>query len=139
MNRNSFIPAFLFLSFFSQFIVGHSNFLYSQVFTRITTGSIATDTGNSRAVTWADYNNDGNVDLFVPNTVHEDNFLYLNNGDGTFTKIISSTIVNDSGIGNSEDATWGDYDNDGDLDVFIAYMDPNNQLHSNNGDGTFTK
>ena len=87
MNRNSFISIFLFISFFS-----HINFnaLSAQTFTRITTGSIATDMGNSRGANWGDYNNDGNVDLFVPNGVFEDNFLYLNNGDGTFTKILTS-------------------------------------------------
>jgi len=118
------------------------NALSAQTFTRITTGSIATDAGLSKAATWSDYNNDGNVDLFVPNTIFEDNFLYLNNGDGSFTKILSSTIVNDGGnaqTANSETATWGDFDNDGDLDVFISYNGPNNQLHRNNGDGTFTK
>ncbi len=94
MNRSSFISIFIFISFFSNI---NFNALSAQTFTRITTGSIATDTGLSKAVTWSDYNNDGNVDLFVPNTIFEENFLYLNNGDGTFTKILSSTIVNDGG------------------------------------------
>jgi len=129
MNRTSFVSISFFILFFSHINV---NALSAQTFTRITTGSIATDAGLSQAATWSDYNNDGNVDLFVPNTIFEDNFLYLNNGDGTFTKILSSTIVNDGGnaqTANSETATWGDFDNDGDLDVFISYGGPNNQYN----------
>jgi hypothetical protein len=99
---------------------------------------------------FADYDNDGFKDLFVSRTF-KPNQLFRNNGNGTFTEITKK-----SGIG--EDccttvASWGDYDNDGYLDLYVGrYLDPReaipttfyarnglpNQLYHNNGDGTFT-
>src|SRR6187549_1703598 len=70
--------------------------LWSQSFTKITLGSIATDVGDSHGGAWADYDNDGNLDLFVPNH-GPNNFLYRNNGDGTFTRITTGSVVNDGG------------------------------------------
>ena len=65
------------------------------------------DGGQSNSGSWADYDNDGNLDLFVTN-VNENNFLYRNNGNGTFTKIGEGAIVTDGG--GSIGAAWGDYD-----------------------------
>ena len=120
-----------------------NNFLYRNncngTFTKITTGEIVTDGGNSGGCSWGDYDNDGYLDLFVSNW-DENNFLYRNNGNGTFTKITTGEIVTDGGT--SFGASWGDYDNDGYLDLFVANGGPeveNNFLYKNNGDGTFTK
>ena len=55
--------------------------LFSQTFTRITTGDIVSDGGNGLGVLWADYDNDSDLDLLVTNQ-GEQNFLYENNGDG---------------------------------------------------------
>jgi len=113
-----------------------NNFLYRNngdgTFTRITTGVIANDTGSSWSSSWGDYNNDGHLDLFVSNEFNQDNFLYCNNGDGTFAKITQSVIVNDGG--RSAGASWSDYDKDGDLDLFVAnWTEQNNFLYRNNG------
>jgi photosystem II stability/assembly factor-like uncharacterized protein len=123
---------------------GGNNFLYANngdgIFTKITSGAIVNDGGNSRAGTWGDYDNDGDLDLFVANGADgdaENNFLYRNNGNATFTKITQGAIVNDGGP--SISAAWGDYDNDGDLDLFVANKAANNYLYQNNGGGTFTK
>ena len=51
------------------------------VFTRILSGDIVTDGGSSQGSSWADYNNDGFVDLFVANKNSDDNFLYENPGN----------------------------------------------------------
>ncbi|MDP8314635.1 MAG: FG-GAP-like repeat-containing protein [Candidatus Celaenobacter antarcticus] len=108
------------------------------VFTRVTVGDIVNDDGYSHGSSWIDYDNDNDLDLFVANWNDQDNFLYQNNGDGTFTRITNSVIVNDGG--KSHGTTWGDYDNDGNIDVFVGNIaDQNNFLYSNNGDGTFTK
>ncbi|MCH8010394.1 MAG: VCBS repeat-containing protein [Candidatus Marinimicrobia bacterium] len=119
---------------------GENNFLYNNngdaTFTSIISGPVVTDGGFSRTGAWGDYDNDGDLDLFVTN-VDMDNFLYANNGDGTFTKIISGPVVTDGGV--SRSGSWGDYDNDGDLDLFVANTNENNFLYANNGDGTFTK
>ena len=124
---------------------GHNNFLFKNngdgTFTKITSGSIVNDGGNSFSCCWSDYNNDGLLDLFVANggfDAEEDNFLYKNNGDGTFTKITSGVIVTDGG--KSFGGSWGDYDNDSYMDLFVASDDPDkNRLYKNDGDGTFTK
>ncbi|GJM45070.1 MAG: hypothetical protein DHS20C21_19120 [Gemmatimonadota bacterium] len=73
------------------------------------------------------------------------NRLYRNEGDGTFTEVTSTAFaVNDSTV-SSLGAAWGDYDCDGWVDVYITNSgnvetgNVPNQLHRNNGDGTFTE
>jgi len=121
--------------------LGQKNFLYHNngdgTFTKITTGSIANDIGNSVACAWGDYDNDGFLDLFVANRGRQKNFLYHNNGDGTFTRIATGSIVTDAG--SSEGCAWGDYDNDGYLDLFVANFGQRNFLYHNNRNGSFTK
>ncbi len=120
---------------------GENNFLYhgngDGTFTKITSGAIVNDGGNSTGCAWGDYDNDGYIDLFVCNR-NQPNFLYHNNGNGTFTKITSGSIVTDNS--NSGGCAWGDYDNDGYIDLFVANGGPAvNFLYHNNGNGTFTK
>ena len=99
---------------------------------------------------FADYDNDGFKDAFISRT-YNPNQLFHNNGDGTFTDVTAR-----AGIGAdccTTVASWGDYDNDGKLDLYVGrYLDPRakipttfyarngepNQLYKNNGDGTFT-
>ncbi|MEL6922919.1 MAG: FG-GAP-like repeat-containing protein [Bacteroidota bacterium] len=105
-------------------------------FTRITSGAIVNDGGNSTSGSWGDIDNDGDFDLFVSNSGEQNNFLYLNNGDGTFTKVTSGAIVNDGG--HSHGSAFSDYDNDGDLDLVVANNNTqNNFFYINLGDGTF--
>ena len=106
-------------------------------FTKVTAGSIVTSRGSSRGCAWADYDRDGFVDLFVANERGENNFLFHNNGDGTFARITDGRIVRDGG--NSTACAWGDYDNDGYPDLFVANNNENNFLYHNNRDGTFTR
>ncbi len=122
------------------------NFLYhnnhDSTFTKITTGEIVTDAFHSRGVTWVDYDNDGDEDMFVANENGENNCLYKNllkeTSVATFQKITTGDIVNDGG--NSWSASWGDYDNDGFQDLFVTnWSGQKNFLYRNNGDGTFTK
>ncbi len=119
--------------------------VYSQSFTKITTGDIVNDKGNSGGSSWIDFDNDGYLDLFVANgnQDNQSNQLYRNNHDGTFIKIITGELVNNGG--SSIGGTWGDYDNDGDADLFVTNRAlasgtaTNNFLYLNNGDGTFTR
>jgi hypothetical protein len=129
---------------------GENNSLFHNnrdgTFTKITNSIVALDGGTTKGVAWGDYDNDGWLDLFVsnlgpfdPRTFQnlgkEPNFLYHNNGDGTFTKIASGSLVNE--LGNCGGAAWGDYDNDGFLDLFVAngffVTNANNVLYRNNG------
>ncbi len=118
----------------------NNNFLYRNLgdgtFEKIITGVIVNDGGSSYGCSWGDYDNDGNLDLFVCN-YNENNFLYHNNGDGTFTKITTGSIVTDGG--SSTCPAWGDYDNDGFLDLYVCNRTSANFLYHNNGDGTFTR
>jgi len=125
--------------------------------------------GFSTGAAWADYDRDGNVDLFVSRYVHVDmnnlpvfgstkfcqfkgapvqcgpwgmegetDLLYHNRGDGTFEEVSKKASVDDPekyyGLG----ASWGDYDNDGWPDLFVADDATPNHLYHNNRNGTFT-
>src|SRR5260221_11111806 len=76
--------------------------------------------GSSTGCKWGDYDNDGWLDLFVCNRFGQNNYLYHNNGDGTFTKVLDSIVVNDAG--DSWASTWGDYANHGFLDLFVGNL-----------------
>lgn len=94
--------------------------------------------GRSRTASWIDYDNDGDLDLFETNTVRSGNEdkLFSNDGDCTFSDV--STQAGDLTTSfHAHGASWADYDNDGDMDVF-ATMRHWADLYRNNGDGTFT-
>jgi hypothetical protein len=99
---------------------------------------------------FADFDNDGFKDLFVSRTFKH-NQLFHNNGDGTFTDVTAKSGIGDDCC--TTVASWGDYDNDGRLDLFVGrYLDPRTKIPTtfcarngegdklchNNGDGTFT-
>ena len=79
---------------------------------------LAEDAGFSSGSAWADLDNDGLVDLFVPNQRRQDNFLYRNMGGGSFLRLSESRASTDGGL--SFAATWGDIDSDGYVDLFVA-------------------
>ena len=106
-------------------------------FIKTIAGAVVTSGGSSRGCAWGDYDNDGYIDLFVSNERGQNNFLFHNNGDGTFAKVASGKIVSDGGY--STACAWGDYDNDGYLDLFVPNNNETNFLYHNNRDGTFTK
>jgi hypothetical protein len=113
---------------------------HSGNFIETTIAGISNVSGTNRAdaVSWADYNNDGFMDVFVANSnPYEDNFLFKNNGNSTFSKILTSTVL--TNYQNSYGCAWGDYDNDGDLDVWLNNNVNGDKLITNNGNGTFTE
>jgi hypothetical protein len=126
----------------AEYDINSGSFLYHNngdgSFTKETSGVITTDGGSSIAGTWGDYNNDGQLDLFVANNTGAVNALYKNNGGGNFTKITTGDIANYSGY--CHGASWVDYNNDGYLDLFATDYMPTrfNLLYKNNGDETFT-
>ena len=110
-------------------------------FTRITSDVIATDFQDGQVWNWIDYDNDGDLDAYLTNwggiSVGIANRLYRNDGVD-FTRIESGAIVTDVNI--SLSSVWGDFDNDGDLDCYVA-NDTNqpDRYYRNNGDGTFAR
>jgi hypothetical protein len=85
-------------------------------------------------VSWGDADRDGDPDLAVANTNGDQNYLYLNEGGGTFTELARF------GLKDTFALVWGDVDNDGDEDVAVGNatgFNPQNRLTLNNGDGTF--
>src|SRR5690242_3662518 len=90
-------------------------------FSKIISGAIVTDVDYSPGGTWGDYDNNGFLDLLAYNGmdgIAYTPFLYRNNGDGTFTKVNTSPLT--STLLESHSACWGDYDNDGNLDLFVS-------------------
>ncbi len=121
---------------------GQNEFLYHNngngTFARVTTGPLVNSASDSVGVAWADFDNDGTLDLFISNWSNQANFLFRNNGDGTFARILNGSIAQDQGL--SAGCVWGDYDNDGNLDLFVAtYGQTNNFLYRGHGDGTFER
>jgi hypothetical protein len=117
-------------------------------FTDVSVTAGLTPKVNSQGIAWGDYDNDGLLDLYISRgsangTGNQNNSLYRNNGDGTFTEVTAQAGVDDGT--DTWAAVWGDYDNDGFLDLFVArpgtgQIGPGNAniLYHNNGDGTFT-
>lgn len=119
-----------------------SGFLYHNnrdgTFARVTDWAGAQLAASAEGAAWADYDNDGDLDLYITNREDSVNLLFRNNGDGSFVRVMDSALVADKG--NSTGSCWADVDRDGDLDVFVARRDKqHNLLFSNNGDGTFRK
>ena len=95
-----------------------------------------------------DYNNDGHLDIYLVNSgtlshaaqpsrpANHSDALYRNNADATFTDVTAETgLQQNQGYGMG--CLAGDYDNDGDADLYLTNFGKN-QLYQNNGDGTFT-
>ena len=91
------------------------------------------DPGASFGVAWADYDEDGDPDLYVVKSL-EANRLYRNDGGDSFTDVASQVGVADTGDGSG--AAWADYDGDGDLDLYVTNFGQPNRLYRNEG-GTF--
>lgn len=124
-------------------VATNRNFLFhndgNNVFTKINSGSPVTDAYVSRSVNWTDADNDGDLDLFVTNedvSNNNENF-YRNDGGGNFVKLTIGDLLNDGK--KTMSSSWADFDNDGDMDVFLANENASNALFRNDGNFNFTK
>ncbi|HQV75052.1 MAG: VCBS repeat-containing protein [Flavobacteriales bacterium] len=109
---------------------GNGNLVFTQ-------GGYGTTCGNYGSI-WTDIDNDGSMDLFVAKCgCDPTDLLMLNDGSGVFNNVAPSLGLNDSH--QSWSSAWGDFDNDGDMDVLIgASSSGYHKLMRNEGDGTFT-
>ncbi len=117
---------------------GEANVLYRNngngTFTDVAAAAGVANTGASLGTSWADFDGDGDLDLYVGRW-NQPNLLYRNNGDGTFTDVAVAAGVADGGRG--EGVAWADFDGDGDLDLYLSNLGQPNRLYRNDGDGTF--
>ena len=116
-------------------------------FTETTTQANITSNVQTYGVAAADYDNDGDLDVFIAACAQDArrsvNLLFRNRGDGTFEEVGAFAGINDNG--NAWGVNWVDYDRDGLLDVHVANMrisfldlrGNKNKLYRNKGDGTF--
>ncbi|WP_161555235.1 CRTAC1 family protein [Dokdonia sinensis] len=89
----------------------------------------------SQTASWADFNNDGWIDLFIGNEHTQNNKapsqLFQNNGDGTFTNVaLEKGIALEHFI---KGCVWGDYNNDGLPDLYVSLINEENKLFKNGG------
>ncbi|WP_299886315.1 FG-GAP-like repeat-containing protein [uncultured Lacinutrix sp.] len=115
---------------------------FSQSFEAANISGVTTTPSNSRSANFIDINNDGWDDIFITNSSGpgsgENNMLYLNNTDGTFTTITNDPITQDNS--RSVAASFADADNDGDLDAYMVTWGSStkNYFYRNNGNGIFS-
>ncbi|MDM3870828.1 CRTAC1 family protein [Porticoccus sp. W117] len=93
---------------------------------------------DARVLAWGDYNGDGHLDLYVGygKDTKTRNRLYRNNGDGKLFTDVAAEVGLDL-TGTTRQSSWVDYDNDGDLDIYICMRDRYNYLFRNDA-GKFT-
>jgi len=115
-------------------------------FERVSAGAVVNDRASTGGVSWVDFDGDGDDDLFVTNgydvsaadPVGQQNLLYENQGGGNLVPLPDSILAEAGEF--SSGSTWGDYDRDGDLDVFVTNQQgQNNALYRNDGDGVFVR
>ena len=102
------------------------------VFVDVAVGATA-DAQSGRDAAWADYDGDGDLDLYLSNGPALSNRLLRNDGGASFADATPGLMAN---VGNSTGLAWGDYDEDGDPDLYVVTT-TSNRLFRNDG-GTFT-
>ncbi|MCB9857453.1 MAG: VCBS repeat-containing protein [Phycisphaerales bacterium] len=104
--------------------------------------SVVTGGSDKMGSAWGDYDNDGDLDLYVSRYA-SGNTGYLWRNDVTWSPAISGSFTNQTANAYINDETgqrgcaWGDYDNDGDLDLYVVTRTGPNRLYQNQNDGTF--
>ncbi|WP_263408879.1 penicillin acylase family protein [Terriglobus tenax] len=106
-------------------------------FVDVTLSSGIIDTNEVRSAAWGDYNGDGLLDLYVGFGMNSTvpNRLYRNDGNGHFTEVALESGLYDTG--ESRQVSFVDYDNDGLVDLAVAFREKANKVYHNDGNGHF--
>ena len=124
-----------------------SSTIIAKIYRNENAGQSFTDLGNlglpnieRGSVDWGDYDNDGDLDVLLMGQASNNSRIsriYRNNGNDTFSYISKANLL---GLSQGS-CQWGDYDNDGDLDILIGGVDGNvdeqTRIYRNDGDGAF--
>lgn len=132
INNDGFLDIYI-----SNFMLENVMYLNNgdNTFTYYTLEAGAFDNGLAMGTIFFDYDKDGDQDLYLVHDGYDANFLYQNDGTGSFTEVGAAAGVNTESFGMGVDV--GDINNDGWLDIYIANLGKNILL-LNNADGTFT-
>ncbi|MBC8047217.1 MAG: VCBS repeat-containing protein, partial [Fimbriimonadaceae bacterium] len=113
-------------------------------FSKLTGEPIVTSAKSTMSSSWADIDNDLDLDLFAANAKYyaaQNDQLFINDGEGSFTEITTGDLVTDGGC--SYGSAFSDFDNDGDQDLIVmnGYCTGSivNFLYQNDGTGNFTR
>ncbi|WP_162843298.1 FG-GAP-like repeat-containing protein [Ichthyenterobacterium magnum] len=111
-----------------------------------TPSTIASDNSGNYGTIWTDYDNDGDIDLYIskcrlsagglPMDGRRVNLLFQNDGSGNYTDVALAAGLRP--YGQSWASSFEDIDNDGDMDCIVVNHDISSVIYENNGDGTFT-
>ena len=104
-------------------------------FNRMDENALPVDATFPMSVAWGDVDNDGDQDLYAGNLYGMANNLYENLGDGTFRVMDGGRATTDAG--SSYAVTFGDLDNDGDLDLVVANWGGSSEIYLNDGGGKY--
>jgi hypothetical protein len=110
-------------------------------FTNVTASAGIPSTHRGQGASWADYDNDGFLDLYVTADPPYPSLLLHNNGDGTFTSVDVGSPIHDSTNCGRYGHGWADYDNDGFLDLAVPCVGgaPNLLFHNNGNNNHWLK
>ncbi len=106
-------------------------------FTDVTRAAGLGEPVDSTASCWADYDNDGLLDVLIL-TELQGNRLYHNRGDGTFENVTARANIGSNPRRYCKGANWIDFDNDGFPDLFVDHLNGTAALYHNNRNGTFS-
>lgn len=145
-NNDGFLDVFILRGAWMGTLGEHPNSLLrnngDNTFTDVTIEAGLLSFHPTQTATWADFDNDGWIDLFIGNESDKENIhpseFYRNNGDGTFTNLTASaklTVSSDEEPYYVKGVTSGDYNNDGWMDIYVSTLHPTsrNLLFINKG------
>lgn len=124
----------------------HSNVVFNHQLSTLSYSGDPADSGNYGSA-WVDFDNDGDLDLFVPHCrqasssttdLRRKDRLFVNDGNGNFTDMAATMGIEATSFNQTWTSSFADIDNDGDFDVILTYHDIASKILENDGTGHYT-